>query len=629
MAFGLVLALGGACRGEAPGEVPRAQGEDSRAELDTPSGEGAARAAAPEGAAIESISDDLVIQALVAEAEANSEVEALARHLAVDIGPRLTGSGALVDAEEWAVDTLAGWGLEAERERWGELAVGFDRGPASGSVVRPREPLAGLEGAELAFVTDAWSPGTKGPVRGRAVRMPTTDAELRNRKPYLRGAWVLVGHDPERGGPAWPRGELGGRMLRSVERGTIAGFVVAAGGPNDTLLHTHGDHDVEWGALPKGVTVRLRGDQHAALSAAVDAGDYVELEFDVDNHFIKGPLAQHNVVATLAGDPDSGRANQRVIIGGHLDSWDGASGAIDNATGVATAMEAARLISRACAATGRRPARSIQVMLWTGEEQGLLGSRAWVEQHPEALRDISAVLVHDGGTNYLSGIPVTPEMRAQMDAVFAPVLALERRRALVEGEAGEAMPFGVRTVESLIVEPSDSAPFIHADVPAFYWDQAGRSSYARYHHTQHDHFDAIIDRYQRRSALVVAIAAWGLANAEGMVERANAGPIPRRQLGVLLEDMVVTEVLADSVAGEAGLEVGARIVAVDDEAVTTVEALVAAIGVGEARKTLAVEGEGGSVELRVDWSQTEGERERARRREERARRFGGDGDRDE
>jgi carboxypeptidase Q len=561
---------------------------------------------------IGSISADPVVSAIVELAAVDSQVDELVHALAVEIGPRLTGSTAIANAELWAVDRFASWGLLATREPWGELPVAFERGKASGQVIRPeREPLE--------FTTWAWTPGTRGqagleaggPVRGQALRYPSSAGELRERSPYLRNAWIMLpwGFDRRQLDPT-----LRKQIERALDRAPIAGLVWAAGDAESTLIHSHGDHRVDSSKLPKRVEIRLRGDQHAALLGRMDAGEYVELEFGVANRLLPGPVTVHNVIAEL---PGAELPDERVIVGAHLDSWDGASGAVDNATGVATTMEAARLIAAACAREGARPRRTISFMLWSGEEQGLLGSKAWVDAHPELLPGISAVLVHDNGTNYISGIAVTPEMWSTMQQVFDPVQKL----------AAETMPFGLRVVEALPWEPSDSSSFMRGDVPGFFWEQAGRSDYDRYHHTQHDHVDAVIDEYQRHSALVVAIAAWNLATIEPPVDRHNAFGLPPRRIGAVLDERgVIEELLAGSIGAIAGLQVGDRIVEVDGLALADRAALLESIQRGEPIKPVVVErGDSASktrVELRLDWTADPDEPARQRRRDERRERFG-------
>lgn len=556
------------------------------------------------------ISNDPVIQAIVALAAADSQVDDHLAALAIEIGPRLTATPQLTEAELWAVDQFEGWGLTVTREQWGEFPVAFERGKASGEVIRPTR-------RELEIGTHAWTPGTRGqdglaaggPVRGQALRYPSDAASLRASKPYLRGAWIMIPHAFDR-----PPKQLREQIERAFEQAPIAGLVYAAGAPDDTRIETHGQHELDPAKLPTRVEVRLRGDQHHELLTQMDAGVYVELEFGVANRLLPGPVPVYNVIAEL---PGAELPNERVVVGAHLDSWDGASGAIDNATGVATTMEAARLIAAACAQAGVAPRRSLSFQLWSGEEQGLLGSLAWVAAHGDQLAGISAVLVHDGGTNYLAGVAVTPEQHGIMSAVFDPVSKL----------ADEAMPFALTLVEALPYEPSDSTSFLRAGVPAFFWEQAGRSDYDRYHHTQYDHADAVIDEYQRHSALVVAIAAWQLAEAPELLDRDNLQPLPRRVLGVELDGTTIVDIADDSIARRADLRVGDRIVSIDAVAIASDDELVAAIQRGAASKTAVIERAGENaapqrIELTFDWSDDPNEAARAARRAERRERFG-------
>jgi carboxypeptidase Q len=565
-------------------------------------------AAAPrpeEGSAQPPISDDPVIQAIVALAAEDSQVDDHLEALAVEIGPRLTATPQMTEAELWAVDQFEGWGLTVAREQWGEFPVAFERGKSSGAVIRP-------DRRELEIATWAWTPGTRGqdgleaggPVRGQALRHPIDAASLRASKPYLRGAWIMIPHEFER-----PPKELREQIERAFEQAPIAGLVYAAGGPDDTLIEMHGRHDLDPKKLPTRVEIRLRGDQHHALLEQMDAGVYVELEFGVANRLLPGPVPVYNVIAEL---PGAERPHERVVVGGHLDSWDGASGAIDNATGVATTMEAARLIAAACARTHKSPRRSLSFHLWSGEEQGLLGSVAWVAAHPDLLAGISAVLVHDEGTNYLSGLPVTPEQHAIMSKVFEPITKL----------APQTMPFALTLVEGLPYEPSDSTPFLQAGVPAFFWKQTGRSNYDRHHHTQYDLPGAVIDEYQRHSALVVAIAAWQLATTPELIDRRNIQPLPPRFLGVELDDTTILGVDDDSLAARVGLKVGDRIVSIDGASLDSHGALVGAIQRGPAQKTAVIDRAGQRIELTFDWADDPDEAEREARRAERREQFG-------
>lgn len=552
--------------------------------------------------AVPEVEGDAVVRQVVTLGVRDNHVMDHLRELTESIGPRLTGSHGLMRAEAWCRDQLAGWGLKASLEKWGEMPVGFDRGPWSGRIV-------GEPSVELVFTTPAWTPGVLGPVRGRAVLQPETARDVAKAGESLRGAWVLAPARPRVRGHRRPeptRDEV--KLQEALRKAGVAGWVRRAFDKGGELVHTSGRSQISWDALPRDVEVSLQGKQHDALVARLQAGEEVQLELSIDNRFFRGPVPQHNVVADIPGTELPG---EYVIVGGHLDSWDGATGASDNGTGVATTMEAARLLM----AAGARPRRTIRFMLWSGEEQGLLGSEGWVEAHADLMDDISAVLVHDGGTNVLSGLHVTPEMMRQAQVALAPVLALST----------DEMPFHLEETEGLRPGGSDHSPFIKAGVPGFFWDQDGRADYDFVHHTQHDTLKNVIEEYQRRSAVVVALAAYGLANLPEKLDRTNSSPLPRRRLGASLDGAALREVDDDGVAKAAGCKAGDRVVEVDGQPVTSARELMRAVSSGGPKKTLVVDRKGERVSLVIDWSGDASEAEREARRQARAKAAAGAG----
>lgn len=582
----LASLLLGSCRPDAAPLIPPATADGPSVDVGDAAAGDDADADAP---AIPKVDGDAVVKAVVRLGHTDNHVMDPLRHLTEQIGPRLTGSHQLMAAERWCRDELARIGLDARLERWGEVPVGFDRGPWSGGMVAP-------ERVDYEFVTPAWTPGMLEAVPAPAVPYPATLAEakaLARAEPKtkaLKGAWLV-----QPAGIPRPLREKIEELLAPVG---IAGIVRPAADGPDKLVHTSGRSEVAWGKLQDHVTIVLRADQHADLLARVRAGTAVRLAFSIDNRFFRGPVPQHNVVADLRG---SEHPDEYVIVGGHLDSWDGATGANDNATGVATTMEAARLLM----AAGAKPKRTIRFVLWTGEEQGLHGSKGYVETHADELAKVSAVLVHDMGTNYLSGIGVTAEMRPQMAQAFAPVLQL----------APQTMPFALREAQALETGGSDHTPFIRAGVPGFFWDQAGESNYDFVHHTQHDTLEHVIEPYQRHSAMVVALAAYGLANLPDLVDRRNSAPIERRRLGVDFGDaLVLTEVEKNSVAAKAGWKLGDRVISIDGVAVDGMRSLFQAVLAGSAKKQVEIERGGKRITTTLDWSGTPGELDREARR---------------
>ena len=492
----------------------------------------------------------------------NSQVMAHLDHLVNRIGPRLTGSDNLTVAGDWAVDKFKSFGIENARlEQWGDYAVGFNRGPWWGRMTKP---------VEMEFVcnTNAWTAGTKGPARGFVVAAPKDADELAAMKGKLHHVWMLN-----------PNGRLLAKLTEAMVAEGGFGFVTGRSGRRGELLLTGGRPSRSMDSLPSLPMVRLKNDAYEAVVEQLDDGKDVEVEFDIRNHFRKGPIPLYNVVADIIGTefPD-----QFVVVGGHLDSWDGATGTTDNGTGSATTIEAARLLM----ALGAKPRRSIRFMLWSGEEQGLLGSRAWVQKHKDEMANYSASLVHDGGTNYLSGIAGMPEMQPQLQVAFEHVLTLSKE-----------MPFRIREIPAFTPIGSDHEAFTAVGVPGFFWNQSGRANYTHTHHTQYDTYGAAIPEYQRHSSVVAATGTLGLANLPEMLTRENmkvrrgfsgGARRSRRVLGVQFGDDGVTigVVTKDSDAAKAGLKVGDKLVKIGEAAIKSQRDLRRALAGGEKKKSL-------------------------------------------
>ncbi len=571
------------------------------------------------------------VQRIISTAREGSQVMEHLDVLCNRIGPRLTSSDNLTNACEWARDRFASFGIENARlEEWGTFPVGFNRGPWFGRVVEP-------EARSLELVTMAWSAGTRGAVRGKAVLAPKDQKELDEAKEQgaLAGAWVLMpppragAGGRRRGGQGGPNGEpakaetpksetqrsastksetpkvepampagprpdpiFQARLRKELRAAGIAGFIGAT--PAELLL-TGGGSKVSWDKLPTLPSITILRRQYDEIAGWLKAGKPVTLEFDVRNHFRKGPIKLYNVIADIPGteNPD-----EYVIVGGHIDSWDGATGATDNGTGCATTLEAARILMK----SGVRPRRTIRFMLWSGEEQGLLGSAAYVKAHKDLLPRISAVLVHDGGTNYLSGIGGTEAMLADLEKVFEPVKGLN-----------PSYPFQVRKVSGLRGGGSDHASFLAADVPGFFWGQrGGRANYTHTHHTQFDTYDAAISEYQVHSSLVVALGAYGLAGLDHRLSReklkqprAGSG---RRMLGVQLDEMTVIEVEDDGVAHRGGMTEGDVILKIDGNPVGDRSELAGLLRSGGPKKVVTVYRAEKIVDLKLDWEPPAGSR---------------------
>jgi len=466
---------------------------------------------------------DPTVDAIIKEERSNSQVMATLDHLVNQIGPRLTSSTRLTQACKWAASEFEKMGLQARLVEWGTFPVGYDRGAWSARMTAPEE-------MDLTIGFAAWSPGTNGPVSGPAVLAPATDEELTAIKDKLKGAWVISAtRGPE-------------KYKVAYDEAGIAGVIRTEG---TEFIHTDGRYRIEWDKLPTRVTVTMIASQQKHIVELLKAGKDVRLTIDIHAEFKQGPIKLYDVIAEL---PGTEKPDEMVIVGGHIDSWDGATGATDNGTGVATTLEAARLLTK----VGAKPKRTIRFMLWSGEEQGLLGSRAYLKAHPEENAKISAVIVHDGGTNYASGINATEAMVPIFEKAFEPLLNLD-----------PDMKFQIRKVAGLPQGiGSDHDSYLAAGVPGFFWLQAGRAKYNYGHHTQHDTFDLAIPEYQRHTSMVVAIGALRIADLPDLLPRENltARAARRRMLGVQLDaEMEIQELVKDGAAEKAGLKPGDRL----------------------------------------------------------------------
>ncbi|MCC6910016.1 MAG: M20/M25/M40 family metallo-hydrolase [Phycisphaerales bacterium] len=446
------------------------------------------------------------VMRIIDEGKNNNQVMEHLTYLTQEIGPRLTGSTRAKVANEWQAELFRSWGLQnVEVREWGTIPVGFDRGPSYGRMI-------GAQGGdrEFEFSWPAWSPGTNGPVRGTVYREPSNQEEFDAIAENLKGAWILQ--------PAKARGSRRGVVetsgatptdwLAKCKEAGIAGVISAARGGE--IVHTSGRfRDVDLENLPTWTNISVRRSDYDAMNSRIADGEEVVVEFDCQATFIPGPVPCYNVIAEI---PGTEKPDEVVIISAHTDSWDGpgSQGTVDNGTGTCVTLEAARIL----AASGVRPKRTIRFILWTGEEQGLLGSRAYVDTlSEEELSKISAVFVDDGGTNYEGGLQVVEPMAPMLIEATAPVNDAFPDMP-VEVHINPRMPRG---------GASDHASFNAKGVPGFFWDEVGRANYRYAWHTQNDKLDQAIPEYLVQSSTCAAITAFNVANAETLLPREVRG----------------------------------------------------------------------------------------------------------
>lgn len=458
---------------------------------------------------------------LIAQVKADqSELQKNLSYLADQIGPRLTGSAKLEQASKWTMEQFKALGLDnAHLEPW-TIANSWTRGPATGRVVAPTEQMLTLAAA-------GWSPATNGTVRGPVVGVGVQKLEdLQKYKGQLKNAIVLLDRPGETEGPKNPmltpfaesnlpldhpknmaltdfRARF--RMLADEakflkDEGAAAVLMVSEKWYG--LLNMSGGFSREYqpGLLPSAYMTR---ENATLLWRLLDAGP-VEAEVNIQGSFSGKPVTVYNTVAEIKG---SEKPDEVVIIGAHLDSWDLGTGATDNGTGSMAVLAAARALMR----SGVKPKRTIRFVLFTGEEQGLNGSRAYVAAHKDELSKISGVLVHDTGTGKVLTIGLMHNYAARetIDRVLYP-LAKEQGIGLAEpslrSEGG-----------------SDHVPFDQAGVPAS-WCIQEVANYEKDHHSQTDTLDRVKWDDLAEGAQVLAIYAYNVAQLPEMLPRKPAPP---------------------------------------------------------------------------------------------------------
>ena len=471
-----------------------------------------------------------VLAKIRAEGLEHSQVAPVFEMFTVNIGPRLTASPAHKRAAMWARDRLASYGLQNARlEPW-TFGRGWTLEKLTVEMAEPRYlPLIGY--------ADGWSSSTSGEIVAAPVLIggKTTSEELTAMAPQLKGAIVMTQpilndfvrkdrpqpSDPDyvpmsaayatsagRGrGPA-PAGETAQqrnqRVTDAMKAAGAAVILKPSTGEHGTVFVTGRDGGP--GAVP---SVTLSAEHYNMIARYLQQNIAVKLRVNVQTKFYDADGGNaYNVVAELPGT-DPVLRDEVVMIGGHLDSWHTGVGATDNADGSTTVMEAMRILN----AVGARPRRTIRVALWGGEEQGLLGSKAWVTEHlagpaNAAAREKFDVYYNiDNGTGKIYGwfLQNQEEVRPIFDSWLEPLKSIGARRNVGE-------PVGA----------TDHLSFIDAGVPGFNPIQDYGNYDIRTHHTNMDTNDRLDVNDIRQAAIVMATFAYQSAMADRKLPRSAA-----------------------------------------------------------------------------------------------------------
>jgi len=352
---------------------------------------------------------DPVIKAMISEANDNSQLKHLGHELMDVIGPRLVGTPQMKNAHDWAVAKFNTWGITAKNEQWGEWR-GWERGITHIDMIHPR--VQSLRGMQL-----AWSPGTgKNGVTAELLVLPMIKDSLEFARwlPSVKGKLVMISMHQPTGRPDYNWEEYATEksfakmkeerekqteewqenMRRTgYDRRTLAPALEKAGAAGIVMSNWSRGFGVNkiFGARTKAIpTVDLELEDYGMLYRLVESGHKPKLKIVAESKEL-GMMPTFNTIAEIKG---SEKPEEYVILSAHFDSWDGATGATDNGTGTLVMMEAARILKKHYP----NPKRTILVGLWGSEEQGLNGSRAFVEDHPEIVDGLQALFNQDNGT---------------------------------------------------------------------------------------------------------------------------------------------------------------------------------------------------------------------------------------
>jgi len=457
-------------------------------------------------------------------------------------GPRLTNSPQMRAAADWAVKTLNEWGLaNVKQEPWGaDFGRGWSNERTVLHVVKP-EPWPVIAYAK------AWTPGTSGPVTADAVlAVMTTDVDLDKFKGKLKGKVVLLQAPREvkllwdapatrfsaqqlddmmaqpmpgagRGGfnPGAQRAFQAKRNAFLLAEG-VAAVLEPGSGMGDSgsvLVAAGGSRDAKDPPVPSQLAVST--EHYNRIARLLEHNVPVTLDVDVRSSFQDKDLGMFNIVAEI---PGSDKADEIVMIGAHFDSWQSGTGATDNAAGSAVMMEVMRILKQ----SGLRMRRTVRLGLWTGEEQGLLGSRAYVKSHfgdPETMQTkpehakLAGYFNMDNGTGAYRGVYL------QGNEAVAPIF---------KQWAAAFTNLGMTHLTIRNTGGTDHLSYNAVGLAGFQFIQDDMQYGTRTHHTNMDVYDQIVAADMMKNAVITAAFVYQTANREQQLPRkAMPKPAPR------------------------------------------------------------------------------------------------------
>jgi hypothetical protein len=414
------------------------------------------------------------VDRIVGMAMARGGAYAFLQRLTDWVGGRVTGSTECRAAADLLLRTLREAGFEDAHFEEYPLESRWQRGRAEGRVISPVK-------RQLAVGSYGWVPGTNGEVTGSLVDLGASSShDLQISADRVRGAAVIVEPKAFEGTPAVvTRAALAYALARA---GAVAMLI-----PSDKphrMLYTSAFGFYPAGPLP---VLSVAKEDVLFLRRLLAAGQ-VSVALDVANTLDASPSQERNVVAEIKGTTP-----EAVLVGAHFDSWDPAQGAQDDGVGVAAVLEAARILK----SLNITPRRTIRFVFFSGEEQALLGSRAYVEKHHADLDRLGAVMIMDSGAQVPRGFQIhgRSDIEAAARKVLAPLSSLDAS--------------GVSLAATFDM---DHGPFLASGIPVFtLWVDEGE--YDTHHHAVSDTFDKVDARLLALDTVVMTVAAYRLAEA--------------------------------------------------------------------------------------------------------------------
>jgi len=467
----------------------------------------------------QSISVDTAgVGAVLDQALNHSEVMQNLAYLSDMIGPRLTGSPAMKKANDWTMERFKAYGMESHLESY-VFGVTWERGDASLKIVSPFSRA-------ITAHSWAWTAGTDGKtLTGEVIRINGAPGDSLNAYlPKVKGKWIML-NDPANiwnpDGPAMTAADS--QAAKEAQEKRQAAFQQRPTDPKALQEFRQAAYDRAYrlkkaGALgiitegskefglmtmsgsPNSVSplpnLVISHEDYATLDRLIKRGNPPVLAGKVTNTLGTKPVEQYNTIGEIKG---SEKPDEVVILGAHLDSWDLGTGVTDNGTGSMVVLEAARAIAQ----SGVKPKRTIRFILFSGEEEGLLGSTAYAAQHAAEADKIQAVLVLDNGTGMITGqaLQGRKEFEQLWTDLLAPVTSL-----------------GAKTVRDANKGGTDHLSFIPYGVPGFNFDQETRG-YNHTHHSQVDTYDHAVPGDLIQASAVMGVTALELANLQDLLAR--------------------------------------------------------------------------------------------------------------